>query len=121
GRGYHRYGCPVRLPGVLQQWKQKFPTGRLFIFFHELPGRLPVLSRHYWLNLCNRRIVRQLANLADLVITNTPEHVRILEKLSSHRNIPCLPVPANIENVGTEQRDRERTEFIIFGLPYGRW
>lgn len=121
GRGYHRYGCPIGLPGVLQQWKRKFPTGRLFIFFHELPARLPVFSKHYWLNLCNRRLVRKLANLANLVITNTQEHVRTLEKLSGHRNIPCLPVPSNIENVGTGRQQQVRTEFVIFGLPYGRW
>ena len=121
GRGYHRYGCPLGLSGVVQQWKRKFPTARVFIFFHELPGRLPIFSKHYWLNICNRRIVRQLASHADLVITNTQEHVRTLEKLSHHRNIPCLPVPSNIENVGTEASKRERTEFVIFGLPYGRW
>jgi hypothetical protein len=121
GRGYHRYGCPTQLPTILREWKIKFPAGRLIIFFHELPGRLPVFSKHYWLNICNRQVVRKLASLADLVITNTQEHVRTLEKLSAHRHIPCLPVPSNIENVNNVQPAKIRTEFIVFGLPYGRW
>jgi len=121
GRAYHRYGCPTQLPRVLQEWKTNFPTARLIIFFHELPGRLPVLSKHYWLNICNRSIVRRLATVADLVITNTQEHVRTLEKLSSHRTIPCLPVPSNVENVAEFRQQKVRTEFVVFGLPYGRW
>jgi hypothetical protein len=79
------------------------------------------LSKHYWLNICQRRVVRQLANLADVVITNTQEHVRILERLSVHRGISCLPVSSNIENVNGESQTRMRTEFVVFGLPYGRW
>jgi hypothetical protein len=121
GRGYHRLGCPIRLPGILNKWKTKFSDARLIIFFHELPGPLPFTSRHYWLNACNRRIVRKLANLADLVITNSAEHVRTLEKLSRHRNVRCLPVASNVENTGGVEPERARTEFVIFGLPFGRW
>ena len=121
GRAYHRFGCPTQLSKVLQQWKTKFPTGRLVIFFHELPGRLPLLSKHYWLNICQRRVVRKLANLADLVMTNTQEQINKLENLSRHRGIPCLPIPSNIENAGAPPETRGRTEFVIFGLPYGRW
>ena len=121
GRGYHRYGCPTGLATVLQRWKTKFPAGRLIIFFHELPGRLPIFSKHYWLNIVNRGIVRKLANLADLVITNTQEHVQTLEKLSRHHKIACFPVASNIEHHGDARQQRVRSEFVIFGMSYGRW
>src|ERR1700686_2072514 len=61
GRAYHRLGCPTWLPSVLKEWKAKFPAGRLTIFFHEVPGKLPFTSRHYWLSLCNRSVIRRLA------------------------------------------------------------
>src|SRR5436305_12380259 len=47
GRAYHRYGCPRWLPRVLRAWKEKFPGGRLIVLFHEVPARLPIVSRHY--------------------------------------------------------------------------
>src|ERR1044072_3412282 len=49
GRAYQRFGCPTWMPGVLAKWKEKFPTGRLSIFFHEAPGKLPRLSRQFLL------------------------------------------------------------------------
>ncbi|HEY4283775.1 MAG TPA: hypothetical protein VGM62_11990, partial [Chthoniobacterales bacterium] len=82
GRGYQRYGLPVGLPPVLQKWKTKFPAARLIIYFHELPGHFPITSRHYWLNVWSRSIARRLANVADLLITNTEEHVRTLQKIA---------------------------------------
>jgi hypothetical protein len=48
-RAYHRFGCPIWLPGVLARWKQKFRRGRLMIIVHELAGEMPMTSRHFWL------------------------------------------------------------------------
>src|SRR5437879_2598007 len=82
GRAYHRYGCPIWLPEVLAKWKAKYPAGRLLIFFHELPGKFPITSRHYWINLCNRRIIRNLARPADVIVQNTSDHVTKVRKSS---------------------------------------
>src|SRR2546425_2570394 len=70
GRAYHRFGCPLWLPKILARWKPRFPSAGLMIFFHELPGRLPITSRHYWIDICNRRIVGKLARMADVIVTN---------------------------------------------------
>ena len=121
GRGYQRYGCPLGLPPVLQKWRTKFSGARLAIFFHELPGYFPITSRHYWLNVCSRGIARKLANLADLLITNTEEHVRTLQKISGRTDISSLPVGSNIENTTTDNQNAEQAEFVIFGLPFSRW
>jgi hypothetical protein len=121
GRGYQRFGCPVGLPAALRRWKTKSPDSRLVIFFHELPASLPVTNRHYWLNLCSRRVATKLVRLADVLVTNSSDHVRALGKMSNEKKIHCLPVSSNIPPEQHFQTARIRTEFVIFGLPYGRW
>lgn len=121
GHGYQRFGCPVGLVKVLRDWKMKFPTSRLIVFFHEIPGRPSFTSRRYLFDVCSQWIAAKLADLADLVITNTSQHARLLEEISRHRNIPWLPVPSNIESSPDIQQEKAATEFVIFGLPFGRW
>ncbi len=122
GRAYHRFGCPVWLPPVLQTWKAKFPAGRLLIFFHELPGTdFPVTSRFFWIDLCNRRVVRKLARLADIIVTNTTTHVRMIKEISGRDDAQLIPIGSNIEPVCPFVDGRARGEFMIFGLPFGRW
>ncbi len=120
GRAYQRFGCPTWMPGVLAKWREKFPDGRLSIFFHEAPGKLPRFSRQFLLGKIGARIVRQLALLADVLVTNTENHVAILRELSGRADIHFLPVGSNIEPVASSAQPRLDTEFIIFGLPFGR-
>jgi hypothetical protein len=120
GRAYQRFGCPTWLRRVLEKWKKKFPEGRLIIFFHEVPGEIPRLSRHFLLGKINSRIIRQLAAIADVLVTNTENHAAILRKLSG-REVHVLPVGSNIEPIAASLREtRAETEFVIFGLPFGR-
>jgi hypothetical protein len=122
GRAYHRFGSPRWLPGILRNWKTKFPSGRLLIIFHELPANnFPITSRFFWIDACNNRVVRQLADLADAIVTNTREHVAKLERICDRKDIELVPVGSNIEPINISTRQRERTEFAIFGLPFGRW
>ena len=121
GRAYQRFGCPIWLPRVLGNWKARFPNGRLTIFFHEVPGELPLRSRHFFLGKINARIVRQLATVADVIATNTDTHAAILRRLSGRNAVHCFPVGSNIEPVASSSQPRAETEFVIFGLPFGRW
>jgi len=121
GRAYQRFGCPVGLPQVLAKWKGKFRGARLMILFHELPGQFPPISRHFWLGKLNSWIIRRLASLADVVITNTGTHVAKLREISGRTDIHFLPVGSNIESSTESPSPRLRTEFLIFGLPFGRW
>jgi hypothetical protein len=120
GRAYQRFGCPTWMPGVLSRWKKEFPHGRLTVFFHEIPGKLPRLSRHFLVGKIGARIVRQLAAVADVLATNTENHAAILRKLSGRDDIHVIPVGSNIEPVASSSQPRVKTEFIIFGLPFGR-
>ena len=120
GRAYHRFGCPLWLPNILARWKPRFSSARLMIFFHELPGRLPITSRHYWIDICNRRIVGKLARMADVIVTNTEDHVRQIEKISGRTDIHYVPVGSNIQPCKDVPPERAHTEFAILGLPFGR-
>ncbi|MEY2557134.1 MAG: hypothetical protein QOE34_559 [Verrucomicrobiota bacterium] len=120
GRAYQRFGCPTWLPGVLRKWKAKFPAGRLTVFFHEVPGEIPRLSRHFLLGKINSRIIRQLTAIADVLVTNTENHAAVLRKLSGREDVDCLPVGSNIEPAAISSQPRATTEFVIFGLPFGR-
>jgi hypothetical protein len=122
GRAYQRFGCPTWLPGALRKWKTEFPSGRLTVFFHEVPGEMPRLSRHFLLGKINSRIIRQLSAIADVLVTNTEHHAEVLRKLSGRDEVHCLPVGSNIEPVVASSKEaRAGTEFVIFGLPFGRW
>jgi hypothetical protein len=121
GRAYQRFGCPIWLPKVLRNWKAKFPNGRLTIFFHEVPGELPMRSPHFLLGKMSARIIRQLAMVADVTATNTDTHAVILRRLSGRNGVHCFPVGSNIEPVPNSSQPRAETEFVIFGLPFGRW
>lgn len=121
GRAYQRYGCPWWLPSVLAKWKKNFPSARLMILFHELPGRWPVTSRHYWIDMCNGRVIGKLSILADVIITNTSEHAEKLNQISGRTDIHWFPVPSNIPAPKNVSAKRVRSEFVIFGLPFGRW
>ncbi|HSH39215.1 MAG TPA: glycosyltransferase [Chthoniobacterales bacterium] len=120
GRAYHRFGCPMWLPGVLKRWKQKFDGARLVVLLHEVPGRMPITSRHFWLGQLNRAVIRRLSSIADVLVTNTEAHLKELQDITRRADIHVLPIGSNIELAAVERQERARTEFVVFGLPFGR-
>ncbi|HEV3409947.1 MAG TPA: glycosyltransferase [Chthoniobacterales bacterium] len=119
-RGYHRVGCPVWMPRALARWKMRNPRGRFFLFAHELPAPFPIHSHHFWFAKVNEWIMRRLARLADVLITNSENHVRQLRRLSGRDDVELLLVPSNIEPLYESTPARARREFLIWGLPFGR-
>ena len=120
GRAYHRLGFPLWMPSALAKWRKRFPGGRLMIFFHEVPGKLPITSKHFWFGRLNAYVIRRLAASADVVITNTESQRATLWQITHRDDVELLPVPSNIETTREANTPRARTEFIIFGLPFGR-
>ena len=121
GRAYHRLGFPLWMPRALTKWRRQFPAGRLMVFFHEVPGELPITSRHHWLGRLNSHVISRLAKLADVVITNTESHRAALRKICRRDDVQLLPIPSNIPAAAASAASPARSEFIIFGLPFGRW
>lgn len=120
-RGFHRYGVPLWLARGLGKWRCQHRDARLLVFFHEVPQRLPATSRHYVLERLNRIIIKRLARLADVIVTNTPEHAERLGRLTGRSEIPWLWVPSNIpapQNPDSSFASRNTKDFVIFGLPF---
>jgi hypothetical protein len=120
GRAYHRFGFPFWLPRALSRWKRRYPESRLAVFVHEVPGALPMTSRHYWLGRLSKAVLRRLAVVADELITNTEHHARELKTIAKGRAVSIVPIASNIEAAAPEQESRSRGEFVLFGLPFGR-
>ncbi len=121
GRAYQRFGSPNWMPRVLAKWKKKVPDSRLFIVVHELPAKFPITSRHFWLGKMSDRVVARLATSADVLVTNSAHHVERLSTITGRDDVRFLPVASNIESAADPGIPRTRTEFVIFGLPFGRW
>jgi hypothetical protein len=120
GRGYQRFGCPIWLPSVLRRWKRKVSRGLLTVFFHEVPAALPKLPHHVVFAKVGAHVIGQLAALADVLVTNTETHASVLRELPGCAEVHCLPVGSNIEPIHEAPRSRLETEFVLFGLPFGR-
>ena len=119
-RGYQRFGCPVWLPGAVASWKAKFPAGRLMLFAHEMPAPFPITSHHYWLARVNSWIVRRLARVSDLLVTNSERHAQQLRQISGRQDVYLTLIPSNIEPGAVPLSARAATEFLVFGLEFGR-
>ncbi len=119
GRAYARFGSPMWLPRVLANWKQKFPASRIMAVMHELPAQFPMTSRHFWLNKMSERVATRVARIADIVVTNSAHQVAQVQKISGRRDVHFLPNPSNIE-AAPANKVRMPTEFVLFGLPFGR-
>jgi hypothetical protein len=121
GRAYHRFGFPHWLPAVLKRWKQRNAGARLLVLFHEVPGGdLPITSRYFWLGQANLWVVRRLALIADVVVTNTEGHAQQLRTVSRRADVHVVPIGSNIEVVGAQRSERSATDGVIFGLSFGR-
>lgn len=119
-RAYHRFGFPIWLCRALERWKSHAKSGRLVVMFHEMPSQMPPTSRHFLPNVFNARIIRRLAKVADAVVTNTADQAATFIALTGRRDISVLPVASNIEPETEGQIQEQPSEFLVFGLPFGR-
>ena len=87
---------------------------------HELPAQFPMTSRHFWLNKMSERVAARVARIADIVVTNSAHQVAQLQRISGRRDVHLLPNPSNIEAAPANSEVRTPTEFVLFGLPFGR-
>jgi glycosyltransferase involved in cell wall biosynthesis len=121
-RGFSRLGVPFWLLRGLRQWKRKVPNRRLAIFIHELWADLPLTHRRGVLERLGRHIIRELAALSDVVITNTAHHQQRLVQMLGGREVETVPVGTNIQPPTeiVDIRQRNRKAFVIFGRAFGR-
>jgi hypothetical protein len=118
--GYEQRGCPAWLIQGLQRLTQRNFVP-LMTMFHELDaGRGKPWSSTFWLTPFQRVLIRRLANLSNLRLTNTDYHRR---KLTAWKidNVSLLPSFSTIGEPAINPPMRERRkQIVIFGRPWQR-
>lgn len=121
-RGYSHSGVPWWMWLGLRRWKRASPERRLTVYFHELWADVALTHRRGILERASRWLARQLAELADVVMTNTDNHKQRLQDLLPHLDVKTIPVGTNIlppEEVPLFS-ERARGSFVVFGRAFGR-
>ena len=81
GYSYGKHGLCNWLPNALTRFREERPDIRLITMFHELWSPAPILSRHGWLVPLQKRIIKRLVTLSDIVRTNREQYRIQIESL----------------------------------------
>ena len=128
GYAYQKRGAPLWMSGALRAWKQR-SGGRVCVIFHELyAGGTPRQSA-FWLQPFTKRIVVQLADIADSwITTNEAATLGLVRGLGvSGARGRVVPIGSVIAPVAPVDFGRawpltagEKLRVIVFGLPSSR-
>ena len=128
GYAYHPKGAPLWLPAALREWKRSSGK-RLCVMFHELYALGTPRQSAFWLQPWTKKIVVELANLADAWVTsNEDAAARLVHSIGVDTRRGCMvPVGSNIEPATPVDFERvwplergEKLRIAIFGLPRTR-
>ena len=124
GYGFASWGNPEWLIDGLTEWKVRHSEARLVTMFHELYNKLGYPWQHnFWVHHAQKKIIADLANLSQHIVTNLQEYGETLVALTENANqqIKLLPVFSNVaelrENLPIQDRDRS---MVIFGQSHTR-
>lgn len=120
GYGYSPDGAPARLAAVLAQMKAD-GRFRVATYFHELfASRAPWRSA-FWHARRQKVAVRSIADLSDLILTNTHYHAAWLQQKPPATPVRQLPVFSTVGEARQNPRMASRTPAMaVFGLPGSR-
>jgi len=123
GYGYARDGVPEKLAAALEEVKA---TGRFRIgaYFHELTASdwRPWKSA-FWTKPRQRKAVRRIIALCDLVATNSEIHARWIQEqdsLAKGTQLINLAVFSNVGEGSVRETARRDPVLLVFGSPSSR-
>jgi len=123
GYGYSPDGAPARLAAALAQVKadRRF---RIAVYFHELFATGAPWKSAFWHSRRQKNAVRSIAELSDLVATNTHYHAAWLQQRSAlpgATSVQLLPVFSTVGEALQNPAMESRTPAIaVFGLASSR-
>ena len=102
--GFHRRGVPFWVNQAIRRWKGEKAGRTLVIVFHELWSSGPPWRSEFYLGWIQRRLVRELQQLADGSLTSTPLMLRQLNSIVSGKTafapIPsCTPTSVKVDKL----------------------
>ncbi|MBD2075253.1 glycosyltransferase family 1 protein [Phormidium sp. FACHB-592] len=113
-------GIPVWLVRALETMKQQRSL-RLLVMFHEFPS-FYLLKKTFYLFPWQRSVAWQLAQLADVIITNNAVTKTLIAKyfLAKDKQPPILNLPV-FSNIGELEKllplEQRQRRLIVFGTP----
>lgn len=123
GYGYSSDGAPARLARALARVKAS-GRFRIAVYFHELFAVGPPWKSAFWHTRRQQKAVRAIAELCDLLVTNTSYHANWLEKQlgdSSRNLLKLLPVFSTVGEASAPPGfARRNPAMAVFGLPGAR-
>jgi hypothetical protein len=124
GYAYQPKGVPFWLPKALRVWKHRHKEeAHLTVMFHELYAKGSWRQTSFWLLPIAKRIMMDLAELADQWVTSCPDYV---EKLAVETNTSAkgtlIPVGSNIKSIEPITRQfwdghPKKLKLVFFGMP----
>lgn len=119
GYGYARRGCPTWLVDSLTRWKAANGSGgRIITMFHEVASSGPLWTSAYWTSPLQRKLVMQLLQISNSVITSKKLYADLLSRYSDSRftDIPSISVFSNVgEPIETLPLTARQRHLVIFG------
>jgi hypothetical protein len=119
GYGYSADGAPTLLAGALNEVSRE---GRFSIaaFFHEVAATGAPWTSAFWNSHRQKKAVREIAELCDLIVTNIGLHARWLENETRRKpgvSVQLLPVLSTIgEARGLIPAAEREPKMVVFGL-----
>lgn len=115
GYGYSNTNTPWWLLRALKAIKRPRPDLPLMIMFHELAARGSPLNKSFWLYPVQFYLLREIAKLAQGVVTNRESYARTLAPWINHPPA-VLPVFSNLGESSCPLPFGEReNQMIVFG------
>jgi hypothetical protein len=112
--GFSRYGYPRWLIKALLEWKRK-SRGSLAVMFHEIWTFWPIWNRNQLLQQLHRHDIQRLVQVADAILTSTPDQAAHLTAFSPKSPVQLLPVGSNIDRFNDENGGVDLGLAVIFG------
>jgi hypothetical protein len=115
--GYQKRGLPFSLLPILRALRESC-RGRFLVIFHELFACGPPWKSEFWVRPLQKKIARDIAQLADARLVSSESMRQVLETLAPGLDVVVHPVPSAFgEPVidPAQLRERDNHRWLICG------
>jgi hypothetical protein len=123
GYGYCPNGAPVHLAETLARMRAS-GLFRIAVYFHELFATGAPWKSAFWYSRRQKSVMRTIANLSELVLTNTSYHAAWLQQQLARRKAASIRLLPVFSTVGEARRNTDMKlraqAMAVFGLPASR-
>jgi hypothetical protein len=115
--GYQKHGLPFSLLPILRALREGC-RGRFLVIFHELFASGSPWKSEFWVQPLQKKIARDVAQLADARLVSSESMRQILEKLAPGLDVVVHPVPSAFGEPAVDLaqlRERDNHRWLICG------